>query len=191
MPKPEVGNRLSRRDLFRAIIGPLALVTVGALHGVRVTGPVTVALAHPAPPVTLIVADVLAVLALGAIALFAAGALVACRPPLSHLVAAVAASQLPTALVALLVGRTALGRTIVRTVEEQGEDLLQKPSLLAQPLVLPAIFALLLTGLAVGIMFMGYRRATQARGWRLYVSFAGGLVVAELICRVWFHFAGG
>jgi len=191
MPKPEGGAQLSRRDWIRAAIGPLALAVVGALQGVRVTGPITVALAHPKPAVTLVVADVLAALALGAFALFAASALVGSRPPLSHLAAPVAASQLPMALVALLVGRTTLGHTITQTVGEHGDKLLKKPGMLAQPLILPAIFALLLTALAVALMFFGYRRATQAQGWRLYLSFAGGLILAELLCRVWFRFAGG
>jgi hypothetical protein len=191
MPKSEGSAQLSRRDWIRAIIGPLALGIVSAVQGVRVTGPVTVALAHPKPAVTLVIADVLAALALGAIALFTASALVACRPPLIHLAAPVAASQLPMALVALLVGRTTLGHAITQTVGEHGDKLLKRPGMLVQPLILPMGCALLLTTLAVALMFLGYRRATRAQGWRLYLSFAGGLLLAELLCRVWLRFAGG
>lgn len=187
---PEDAARPSRRDWIRALLGPAALVVVGASQAVRVTGPLTVALTHPQPPVTLAVADVLAVLALSALALSAASSLCASRPPMIRLALAVAASQLPMALVALLVGRTTLGRTIVTALHEHGERLMTQPTLLLQSLGVSAACVLVLTAFAVGILLLGYERATQARGWRMYASFAVGLIAAELVCRLWSRFTG-
>jgi len=187
---PEDATHLPRRDWIRAILGPTGLVIVGAAQAVRVTGPLTVALTNPQPPVTLVVADVLAVLALSTLALSAASSLCASRPPMIRLALTVAASQLPMALVALLVGRATLGRSVVSAIDEHGQKLMTQPGLLLQSLGVSAACVLVLTALAVGILLLGYERATRARGWRMYASFAVGLIAAELVCRLWFRFAG-
>jgi hypothetical protein len=187
--KPAPRSGLALPEVVRAVIGPAALVTAAVLQGVRVTGPVTVALVHPRPPVATSLADVLAALALTTLALYAAGAASGCRPPVSRFLVPVAAAQLPMALVAILVGRTMLGRTVTEAVGRHGEELLKKPGLLIQPVGLQAALAFVLTILAVGILFLGYHRATRTKGWRLYVGFAGGLIAAEVLCRVWSWFA--
>jgi hypothetical protein len=172
-------------------VGPPALALIAATQGVRVTGVATVALAHPAPHWRFAVSDVLSALALGTIAFWAAAALAGRRPPIAHFLLSVAAAQLPLAATALVVGRRVLGGAVVKAVSgRSGDDLLAHP-LAALPGLLPtAIATVLLTILVIGVLYTAYRRVTRLEGWRLNLSFVGGLLGAEVICRLWAWWAG-
>jgi len=185
MNKPQ--TRLRRiLGIARVAIGPPVLLVIAATQGVRITGVATVALAHPMPGWHLAVADVLVALALGTLAFWAAAALAGKRCTLAHLALPVAMAQLPLAGVALVVGRRVLAATVAHAVSGHGEDeLLKNPAAVLSSLIPTAIVALLLTILVVGVLFTAYRRVTGLTGWRLPVSFAGGLLAAEVICRVW------
>jgi hypothetical protein len=68
----------------------------------------------------------------------------------------------------------------------RGEDeLLRNPAAALSGLIPTAIVTLLVTVLVVGVLYTAYRRVTGLTGWRLPVSFAGGLLAAEIICRLW------
>ena len=172
--------------LARVAIGPPVLLVIAATQGVRVTGVATVALAHPAPGWRLALADVLAALALGTIAFWAAAALAGKRGTLAHFLMPVATAQLPLAGVALVVGRRILAAMVARAATGRGEDeLLANPLAAFSSLIPTVIVTLLLTILVVGVLYTAYRRVTGLTGWRLPVSFAGGLLSAEVICRLW------
>ncbi|MBM3476451.1 MAG: hypothetical protein FJX75_24530 [Armatimonadetes bacterium] len=172
--------------IARAAIGPPILLVIAATQGVRVTGVATVALAHPPPGWRLAVADVLVALALGTIAFWAAAALVGKRGVLAHFMLPVATAQLPLAGVALAVGRRILAATVAHAVSGQGEDeLLKNPAAALSGLLPTVVVTLLLTILVVGVLYTAYRRVTGLTGWRLPVSFAGGLLAAEVVCRLW------
>jgi hypothetical protein len=172
--------------IARAAIGPPVLFVVAATQGVRITGVATVALAHPMPGWRLAAADVLVALALGTIALWAAAALVGKRGTLSHFMLPVAMAQLPLAGLALVVGRRVLAASVAHMVGGRGEDaLLKHPAAALSGLIPTAIVTLLVTVLVVGVLYTAYRRVTGLTGWRLPVSFAGGLLAAEIICRLW------
>jgi hypothetical protein len=176
--------------VVRVVVGPPALVLMAAIGGVHVTGPATLSLAHPAPALALVVSDVLTVFVLATLALWGASVVAGCRPPLVGFVLPVAASQLPMAAVALLVGRNVLGQIVGRTLASHGEALMAEPHEALAPLMPLAIGVLVLTALAVGVLYVGYRRATNMTGYRLAASFVGGLVCAEVLCRAWFVLAG-
>jgi hypothetical protein len=176
--------------IARAAIGPPALVFVAATQGLRVTGPLTVSLTHPSPAWALVVSDVLSVLALATLALWAASVLAGRPAPVLGFMLPVAASQLPMAAAALICGRTILGRIVSRVLAGSGESLLANPRAAFTPFVPAMVGLLLLTALAAGVMYVGYRRATKMAGYRLALSFVGGLVGAEILCRAWFVLAG-
>ncbi|MGQ9730885.1 MAG: hypothetical protein ACUVX8_06365 [Candidatus Zipacnadales bacterium] len=184
---PERHTRLRRAlGWARVCIGPPVLVLFAITQGVRVTGITTVALTHPAPPWTQAVADVLAALALGAMALWCAAALAGSYRPLSLFLVVVASAQLPLAALALVMGRRILGRTVVDAAAGHEEaELLRNPTILLSAITPPAVAALLLTVLVVGVLFVAYRRLTKLSGWRLPVSFLGGVLGAEILCRLW------
>jgi len=177
--------------LIRLALGPPLLFVVAALQGVRVTGVATVALAHPSPGWRPAAADVLAALALGTLCFWAAAVLAGRRGTLSHYLIPVASAQLPLAAVAILVGRGVLASALGRAVGGRDED-----ELLAQPLAVlsalaPTLIAVLVvTVLVVGALYVAYRRVTGLTGWRLPVSFGGGLIAAEIVCRLWAWWAG-
>jgi hypothetical protein len=172
-------------------IGPPALFLIAATQGVRVTGVATVALAHPPPHWRFAVADILAALALGTIAFWAASALAGRRPPLAHFLLPVAAAQLPLAATALVVGRRLLGGAVLKAVSGRSDDdLLAHPLAALHGLLPTAIATVLLTILVVGVLHTAYRRITGLESWRLNLSFAGGLLGAEVICRLWAWWAG-
>jgi hypothetical protein len=177
--------------MVRLGLGPPLLALMAATQAVRVTGPATVALAHPPPPWQLAIADVLAVSALGALAFWVAAALAGKRGQLSHYVIPVAGAQLPLAGVALLVGRQVLATAVAGAAAgTDGEEFLKHPLAMLSPLVPTAVAVLLLTVLVLGALFVGYRRVSQLEGWRLPVSFAGGLLGAEVVCRLWSWWSG-
>ncbi len=176
--------------VVRTVIGPPALFLVAATQGVRVTGPITVSLAHPTPPLFLVLSDVLSVFVLATLALWAASVLAGRRSPVAGFVVPVAASQLPMAAAALIVGRSILGRIVTRALSGGGEELLADPGVALKPVVPVAIGVAVLTALAVGVLYFGYRRVTRLTGFRLTLSFAGGLIGGELLCRAWFLWTG-
>jgi hypothetical protein len=177
--------------LARLAVGPPALLLVAATQGVRVTGVATVSLAHPHPGWQLAVADVLAALALGAVCFWAAAALAGRRAQLAHFLIPVASAQLPLAAAALLVGQRILAGALARAIAGRDEDkLIADPLAVLSHLVPSAIGVLLVTILVVGALYVAYRRVTRLEGWRLPVSFAGGLLSAEIVCRLWAWWAG-
>ena len=175
----------------RVAVGPPALMAIGALEGLRPRGPLTVSLTHPAPPWTLVVADVLVVLVIVTIALWAAAGLAGRkRPLLLHYTIPAAASQLPLAGVALVLGRRILAGPVTKVVAEQGEELLKDPTPVLSALTHPIVGTVLLTGLAAVWLYQGYRRVSGLEGWRLVVSLLGAILAAEVACRVWFGLLG-
>jgi hypothetical protein len=172
--------------MARLVLGPPVLLIVAALQGVRVTGVATVALAHPAPGWQMAAADVLAALALGTLCFWAAAALAGRRGTLSHYLVPVAAAQLPLAALAILVGPRVLAAGLGRAVTGRDEDdLLSQPLSVVADLVPTLIAVVLVTVLVIGVLYAAYRRVTQLQGWRLPVSFGGGLLAAEIVCRLW------
>jgi len=177
--------------LVRLALGPPVLLVVAATQGVRVTGVATVALAHPAPGWRPAAADVLAALALGTVCFWAAAALAGRRGLVSHFLIPVASAQLPLAALAILVGRGVLGAAVRRAVTgRDGDELLARPLALLAGLGPTLIAVLLVTVLVVGVLYAAYRRVTCLEGWRLPVSFGGGLIAAEIVCRLWAWWAG-
>lgn len=176
--------------IVRAAIGPPALFLVAVTQGVRVTGPITASLAHPKPPLSLVLSDVLSVFVLATLAFWAASVLAGKRSAVAGFVVPVAASQLPMAAVALVVGRSVLGGIVTRALSGGGEELLADPAAALKPAAPVAIGVVLLTALAVGVLYFGYCRVTRLTGFRLTLSFIGGLVGGELLCRAWFLWTG-
>ena len=172
--------------IVRAAVGPPALLAIAALQGVRVTGPITVSLAHPRPAFALILSDVLSVFVLATLAFWAASVVAGRKSPVAGFTVPVAASQLPMAAVALIVGRSVLGRIVTRALAGGGEELLADPGVALGPAIPVAIGVVVLTALAAGVLYFGYRRVTHLTGFRLMLSFLGGLVGGELLCRFWF-----
>lgn len=172
--------------IFRLALGPALLMVIAATQSVRVTGVVTVSLAHPPPHWRLAIADVLAALVLGAFAFWVASALAGRRVLLSQFFFVVASAQLPLAAVALLVGQHLLAGSIVGAVGNRDEDeLVRAPLSVLSHLTPNLIGVLLVTILLVGVLYLAYRRATRLDGLRLLASFMGGVIIAELLCRLW------
>lgn len=176
--------------IARAAIGPPALLLVAATQGVRATGPITASLAHPRPPWSLVLSDVLSVFVLATLAFWAASVLAGKRSPVAGFLVPVAASQLPMAAVALIVGRSVLGRIVTHGLSGGGEKLLADPGVVLTPVLPVAIGVAVLTALAAGVLYFGYCRVTRLTGFRLALSFVGGLVGGELLCRAWFLWTG-
>jgi len=176
--------------ILRVVIGPPALLIAAALQGVRVTGPITLSLAHPAPPWSLILSDVLSVVVLATVAFWGASVVAGRRSPVAGFILPVAASQLPMAAAAVLVGRDIQGWAMNRALGAGGAEVLAAPGPALAPFVPAAIGVVVLTAVAAGILYVGYCRATRATGFRVALSFAGGLVAAEVLCRAWFLWTG-
>jgi hypothetical protein len=172
----------------RVLIGPPALVLVGAIEGVRPSGPLTVALEHPAPAVPLVISRVLVVSVFTTLALWAAAGLLGTRRPvLLHFAVVALGCQLPMAGVALLVGRRILAESIARAIDGKGEALIEHPWAILSGLGQTAIGVVLLTAVAAAWLYAGHKRASGLEGPRLALSLAAGIVAAELACRVWSH----
>ncbi len=177
--------------MVRVVIGPPALVLLAWSESVRVRGPLTTALAQPQTALVTAISDVLVVGALAAFILWAAAGIAGSkRPVVSQFILPVAASHLPLAGIALLSGRRFMGAMLEPGLIDGSDGFMQSPWLILPSLGQLALGIALLTVVTFLGIHSGYRRASRLEGARLHLSLVVAIIVAEIVCRIWFAWTG-